>query len=105
MHVLRLTIAFSLGLVLAQPEANAMKLHDSDEFMTPSFFLANQQKLKISNSSQAGQLVKQQYGGKVLKVSKKGNKGKINYTVKLLRDNGHVISVVVNAATGRTTRR
>ncbi|WNC72376.1 PepSY domain-containing protein [Thalassotalea psychrophila] len=55
--------------------------------------------LKIANKEQAAKLVKSRMGGKVLSV--KTVKGKQAYKVKLLKDDGHIISVYVNAKTGK----
>lgn len=56
-----------------------------------------QQQLRINNSQQAAQVVQRRYGGKVLRVQKQN----ASYRVKLIKVNGHIISVVVNAKTGR----
>ena len=61
---------------------------------------------KSSNSTslsaqQAARIVKNKFGGKVLKVSNSGSKNNPNYRVKLLKDNGHVISVNVDGQSGR----
>lgn len=58
---------------------------------------ANGKTAKVRSSQQAAQMVKSRYGGKVLKVSKQGN----SYSVKLLKSNGHVVYVSVNAITGQ----
>ena len=55
--------------------------------------------MAVKSSRHAAQMVKSRFGGKVLKVSKL--KGKAGYRVKLLKDNGHVVQVSVDAATGR----
>lgn len=55
----------------------------------------DQQGSKIS-ASQAGNLAKRKYGGKVLKITTKGG----NYQVRLLLDNGKIINVTVDGATG-----
>lgn len=109
MKFFKINMAIIVGLIMSvslfQPSVNAMSLGDRVEFMAPASFLASQKKLRIHSSSQAGQMVKNQYGGKVLKVSKKGKNGQVIYMVKLLRDNGDVISVVVDATSGRASRR
>lgn len=61
--------------------------------------------LAIQNSHQAARLVKNRFGGKVLKVKKVKSNGKQGYKVKVLKDNGHVITVFVNAQTGKAFRR
>ena len=55
--------------------------------------------LKVTSASQAAHLVKNRFGGKVLKVSK--SKGNTGYRVKLVKQNGHVVSVFVDARTGK----
>ena len=56
---------------------------------------------KSISAQQAARIVKNKYGGKVLKVSNSGSKNSPGYRVKLLKDNGHVISVFVDAKSGR----
>jgi len=58
-------------------------------------------KLKVHSSQQAAQLVKNRFGGKVLKVSKQKVNGHSGYKVKLLKKSGHVVSVLVDAQSGR----
>lgn len=53
---------------------------------------------KVQNSSQAARIVKNRVGGKVLKVKSNGNSG---YRVKVIKDNGHIIHVTVDARTGK----
>jgi len=74
----------------------------------PNFVFANKHKsqvsqnnLQVKNSQQAAQLVKARLGGKVLKVKKSNRNGQISYRVKLVKNNGHVLSVSVNAITGQ----
>jgi len=61
---------------------------------------ANQQpkqQLRVSNSQQAAQIAKNQLGGKVLKVQKQ----KSSYRVKLIKADGHIVSLTIDAITGR----
>lgn len=53
---------------------------------------------KVQNSSQAARIVKQRVGGKVLKVKSTGRSG---YKVKVMKDNGHIINVTVDAKSGK----
>lgn len=53
--------------------------------------------LRVSSSQQAAQMAKGRFGGKVLKVQKQ----KSGYRVKLIKTDGHIISVYVDAKTGR----
>jgi len=57
--------------------------------------------LRVKNSQQAAQIVKARLGGKVLKVSKNKVNGQASYRVKLVKKDGHVVSVLVNAKTGK----
>ena len=59
--------------------------------------------LRVKSAQQAAQMVKRRYGGKVLKVSQTGFQGQVTYRVKLVKKDGHVISVAVNARTGQLT--
>lgn len=63
--------------------------------------LHNNNTLQVTSARQAARMVKQRSGGKVLKV-KSFNKG---YLVRILKGNGKVIQVFVNAQTGQMTRR
>lgn len=58
-----------------------------------------QVKLRVKSSKQAAKIVKSRLGGKVLKVQKK----KTGYRVKLIKNNGHIVSVNVDAKTGRVS--
>jgi uncharacterized membrane protein YkoI len=53
---------------------------------------------KVQNSSQAARIVRERVGGKILKVKHNGRSG---YKVKLIKDNGHIINVTVDAKTGK----
>ncbi|MFB1000560.1 MAG: PepSY domain-containing protein, partial [Colwellia sp.] len=48
-------------------------------------------------SKQAAKVAKGRFGGKVLKVQKK----KSGYRVKLIKTNGQIVSVYVDAKTGK----
>lgn len=53
---------------------------------------------KVNSSSQAARIVKSRTGGKVLKVK---NNGRSGYKVKVIKPNGHIISVTVDAKSGK----
>lgn len=55
--------------------------------------------LRVKSSNQAAQMAKGRFGGKVLKVKKQ----KSGYRVKLIKTDGHIISVYVDAKTGRVS--
>ena len=56
---------------------------------------------KSISAQQAARIVKNKFGGKVLKVNNSGSKKNPSYRVKLLKDDGHVISVSVDGQSGR----
>jgi uncharacterized membrane protein YkoI len=57
--------------------------------------------VKIHNAKQAARLVKKRFGGKILKVKKQKTNGHRGYKVKLLKKNGHVVSLFIDALTGK----
>jgi uncharacterized membrane protein YkoI len=64
----------------------------------------SQQKLRVKSSNQAAQLAQSRFGGKVLKVLKVQAK-KSGYRVKLIKKDGHIIAVFVDAKSGRISGR
>ncbi|MFT6691333.1 MAG: putative membrane protein YkoI [Colwellia sp.] len=58
---------------------------------------------KSLSPQQAARIVQNKFGGKILKVNNNGSKKNPSYRVKLLKDNGHVISVNVDAQSGRVS--
>lgn len=81
--------------------------HNKAEYQALMFTnnAADMSAMAVKNSHQAGKIVKQIYGGKVLKVSKSGSQSTISYVVKLLKTDGKIITVAVDAASGRVSRR
>lgn len=59
------------------------------------------QQVKVKSAKQAAELVKKRYGGKVLKVKPQRRNGKQSYKVKLIKKNGHISSVSVDAKSGK----
>jgi len=57
--------------------------------------------LRVYSAQQAAQLVKRRLGGKVLKVNKQTINGNSGYKVKLIKKNGYIVSVLVDAKSGR----
>jgi uncharacterized membrane protein YkoI len=67
--------------------------------VTTALAAAQQVNKKVISAKQAAKIVQNQYGGKVLKVSKtKSNNG---FKVKIVKPNGQVVSKRVNAKTGK----
>lgn len=56
----------------------------------------NNKQVRVKSANQAAQMAKGRYGGKVLKVQS----NKSGYKVKLIKNNGNIISVFVNAKSG-----
>ena len=75
--------------VLAQPFANAQYKSNT---------------LKVTSSRQAAQMVVSRFGGKVLKIQPKTSNGQQGYKVKLLKKSGNILTVFVNAKSGRLIR-
>lgn len=84
---------------------------ESEAKISPSFNLPiykiNKNKpsaqLRVKSSSHAASLAKRRFGGKILRVSRRQVNGYIGYRVKLIKNNGDVITVSVNAKTGRVS--
>jgi len=58
-------------------------------------------KLQVNNAKQAAKIVRRRVGGKVLKVQNQRVNGNRSYRVKVVKPNGHVTSVSVDAKSGR----
>ena len=95
-----LTLLFMLFLVLS-PSSRAIA-QGSFAFANAGVQVnqhASKPRLKVRSSQQAAQMAKGRYGGKVLKVQQT----KSGYRVKLLKADGHIVSVYVDGVTGRIT--
>ena len=57
--------------------------------------------LRVKSSNQAAQMAKGRFGGKVLKVQNQ----KSGYRVKLIKTDGNIVSVYIDAKTGRMNGR
>jgi len=66
-----------------------------------SGYKKNAKALMVKSPQHAARIVQNRFGGKVLKVSKKKNNNRIGYKVKLIKKDGHIISVLVDAHSGR----
>jgi starvation-inducible outer membrane lipoprotein len=62
---------------------------------------SSKQQVRVKNAKQAAQLAQSRFGGKVLKVQAQ----KSGYRVKLIKKNGHIIAVFVDANSGRISGR
>jgi len=95
---LALTLAF---LILT---LSPMSAHSHGNFASAiTVVKANQQakqQLRVKSSKKAAQIAKARLGGKVLKVNKRSS----GYRVKLIKKDGHIVSVYVDAKTGKVSR-
>ncbi len=62
---------------------------------------SSKQQVRVKSSTQAAQMAQHRFGGKVLKVQTQ----KTGYRVKLIKKDGHIISVFVDAKSGRISGR
>jgi uncharacterized membrane protein YkoI len=62
---------------------------------------SNKQQLQVKSSNQAAQKAQRHFGGKVLKVKAQNN----GYRVKLIKKNGYIITVFVDAKSGQISGR
>jgi uncharacterized membrane protein YkoI len=92
MSVLFISLLTALSLFMVQPALAKSVNNDHRQ---------SKKSTKLISSQQAISIVKRQYGGKVLKVNRINVNGRTSYKVKLLKKNGHIVSVLVNAQTGR----
>lgn len=58
---------------------------------------SSKQQVRVKSTNQAAQMAQSRYGGKVLKVQAQ----KSGYKVKLIKKDGHIIYVFVDAKSGR----
>jgi len=59
------------------------------------------QALAVKSAQQAARLVKNRFGGKILKVNRRKNNGRIGFRVKFIKKDGRIRSVLVDAHSGR----
>ncbi len=93
---------FVLPLILLFVATFSMGVNAQGNFVSVSITNKSTQsvkQLRVKSSRQAAQLAKSRFGGKVLKVQKQGS----GYRVKLIKANGHIVSVYVDAITGRVS--
>ena len=96
---------FILGVIaslIAAPVLAAIETASSSAMNIKAKY-AKSSSSKLLSAQQAARIVKNKFGGKELKVSNSGSKNSPSYRVKLLKDNGHVISVNVDGQSGRVS--
>lgn len=57
--------------------------------------------LVVKDKKHAARIVKDRFGGKVLKASKKVSNGLVTYRVKLLKKDGRIVTITVDGHTAR----
>jgi uncharacterized membrane protein YkoI len=82
-------VTFSMSVIAQGNFASAISTIKTKQQAKPQ--------LRVKSSKQAAQMAKSRFGGKVLKVQKQNS----GYRVKLMKANGHIVSVYVEAKTGR----
>jgi uncharacterized membrane protein YkoI len=100
----QLLIISVISLLIAAPTHAKLEADFSTVRIVPAKHASAKQSSSIS-AQQAARIVKNKYGGKVLKVNRSGSKSNPSYRVKLLKKNGHVISVNVDGKSGRVSGR
>lgn len=99
-----LFILFTLFVVTVSRQAFAQG-NFAAKISTTSTMNTNQQsskqQVRIKSSKQAAQLAQSRFGGKVLKVQAQ----KSGYRVKLIKEDGHIIAVFVDAKSGLISGR
>ena len=99
--VLGITMKSALSLVFIFTVTLAMSAIAQGSFISASNVIKTNQlatpQLRVKSSKQAAQMAKSRFGGKVLKVQKQ----KSGYRIKLIKNDGHIVSVYVDAKSGR----
>lgn len=60
----------------------------------------HQGQVRVQSSNDAAKIAQRQFGGKVLKVSKRDINGGPGYLVKLVNKDGRIMYVTINAVSG-----
>ena len=93
----------ALPLILLFVSIISFEVNAQGSFMSAiSPIKANQQpkqQLRVKNSRQAANIAKSRFGGKVLKVQKKNS----GYRVKLIKTDGHIVSIYIDARSGQVS--
>jgi uncharacterized membrane protein YkoI len=93
-------ILFTTCIIIFSAQAAAQASYASS-ISTIKASQQSKQQVRVKSSTQAAQLAQRRYGGKVLKVQAQ----KSGYRVKLIKKDGHIISVFVDAKSGRISGR
>jgi len=88
---------FAIPLLFVFFASLSIEVIAQGRFVPSGYAAQSKQQLKIKSNKQAAKIAKSRFGGKVLKVYK----NKSGYRVKLIKTNGQIISVSVNAKTGK----
>lgn len=91
-----------LSLLLLLSYAN-LSVQASPMLLNSAYESKKNKALTIRSSQQAAQIAKSRYGGKVLQVKKSKVNGNPGYRVKLIKPDGNVVSIKIDAITGRVS--
>lgn len=106
------TVNFTL-LIPSKVNASSFSPHSSNSSFEKysiehSITSLNESKLAfnnvVSSPNQAAQIVKRRFGGKILNVKASRFNGAKGYKVKLVNQQGKVLTVFVNSSTGRVSQ-
>lgn len=105
-NIMKFVYSLLLILIIIFAQVFSMKVIAQGSFAsTINTIKVNQQnrkqQVKIKNDKQAAQQAQRRFGGKVLKVQSLQS----GYKVKLIKKDGHIISVFVDAKSGRISGR
>lgn len=105
-NIMKFVYSLLLILIIIFAQVFSMKVIAQGSFVsTINTIKVNQQnrkqQVKIKNDKQAAQQAQRRFGGKVLKVQSLQS----GYKVKLIKKDGHIISVFVDAKSGRISGR
>jgi hypothetical protein len=102
--VSKLLMMFVLSSLVTTWSVSAMPVYPG-AYVQGAYFQGAKSSLAVSSSQQAARIVKSKYGGKILKVQRTKVNGNTGYKVKVLKNNGHVMTVSVDAVSGRISGR
>ncbi|MDO6445904.1 PepSY domain-containing protein [Colwellia sp. 1_MG-2023] len=102
--VSKLLMMIVLSSFVSTWSVSAMPVYHG-EYVQGAAFQGAKSSLAVNSSQQAARIVKSQFGGKILKVQRTKVNGNSGYRVKVLKNNGHVITVTVDAVSGRISGR
>lgn len=106
---MKIAVMLMVGVCLCLPQLGQASSLGLSILSSSSMMLAAEksgpQQLRVKNRQQATQMVKSQYGGKILSMQSTKVNGNSGYRAKLLSADGVVFYVSIDAVTGQMFRR